>query len=457
MVKKRKTVFFCEECGYENAQWLGKCPQCDNWNTFKEMTVAPAAKGRPARKAKEVADSVRTLSSVELSDKDRLSLGSSELDRVFGGGVVPRTVILFAGEPGIGKSTLLLQTCEEVAKGTSQKVLYVTAEESAEQIRQRSIRLGVAGDDIYVIAETDLDVIIETIKNVKPGLVILDSIQAVSDGAVPSAPGTVTQVREVSSRLGTMAKESGFVLFLIGHVTKDGNLAGPRTLEHMVDVVVYFEGDRYQSLRMVRSVKNRYGSTGEVGIFDMRADGLHQIKNPSSIFLPDEKELSPGRVTTATMEGRRPFMVEVQALTNKTSFNNPLRRAVGVEVNKVSLLLAVIERSLGVELSGFDVFVKAVGGLRLREASCDLALILAVISSYMNRGLSAEVIFVGEVGLGGELRKVQMIEERVKEAERLGFTEIVVPKNSVPKRQISKSKLDVREFGRLEEVYKAYF
>ena len=284
---KKKTVFFCDECGHESAQWLGRCPQCQEWNTFKEMTLVPSKKmdKETAAEKKEAIKNLKPLAQVDVEDKDRISLGSSELDRVFGGGVVPHTTILFAGEPGIGKSTLLLQVCNFAAENSGKSVLYISAEESIEQVRRRSVRLGLNSDNLYVVAETDVDLIEEYIKKVKPGLMVLDSIQAVQDNSLPSSAGTVTQVREVSGRLGQIAKDKGFVLFLIGHVTKDGTLAGPRMLEHMVDVVTYFEGDRYESLRMVRSVKNRYGATGEVGIFEMREDGLHEKILPVFFFL----------------------------------------------------------------------------------------------------------------------------------------------------------------------------
>jgi len=454
---KKKTVFFCDECGYDTAQWLGKCPACESWNSFKEMTITPekGARKKSATSLKDRKAVVTPLNQVLSTAATRVSLGSAEFDRVLGGGVFPATTVLLAGEPGIGKSTLLLQACSHVAKDTGSKIVYVSAEESLEQIKVRSDRLGIEGGNVYCVTEPNLDKVIDTIEDLKPQMVVLDSIQAVFDPGIESSPGSVTQVREVALRLSQYAKENGIVLFLIGHVTKDGVVAGPRTLEHMVDVVVYFEGDRYESLRVVRTVKNRYGSTGEVGIFEMTGVGLQEVTNPSSIFLPDADTISPGRATVAVMEGRRPFLVEVQALTNETSFNNPLRRALGIEVNKISLLLAVMERSLGISFASYDVFLKAVGGLSIRETACDLAIVCAVLSSFKNQGISSRVVIVGELGLGGEIRKVQNCEARIKEAARLGFEKIIVPKKS--KKSTKKQGIDVCEFAHLRELYEHLF
>jgi DNA repair protein RadA/Sms len=430
---KKKKVFFCDECGYDTANWLGKCPQCEAWNSFKEMTITPE-KGTSSRRrvqaTKEKRAALTRLDQVSLSEKARISLGSEEFDRVLGGGVYPRTTVLLAGEPGIGKSTLLLQACGAGMRMPEACLLYVSAEESIDQIRIRSDRLGIAGENIYCVAETDLDMLIDSLDELQPTMVVIDSIQAMSDSALDSSPGSITQVREVALRLSQKAKENGFVLFLIGHVTKDGVLAGPRTLEHLVDVVVYFEGDRYENLRVIRTIKNRYGSTGEVGIFEMTQTGLHEVTNPSSIFLPEAGHARPGCATVAIMEGRRPFLVEVQALTSQTAFNNPLRRALGIEANKIPLLIAVIERTLEISLAGYDIFLKAVGGFSIREAGSDLALAAAILSSFRNKPIAQNCVFIGELGLGGEVRKVKNIEARVKEAARLGFDTAYLPKNS---------------------------
>ncbi|MFH1384015.1 MAG: DNA repair protein RadA [Candidatus Omnitrophota bacterium] len=453
---KKKTVYFCDECGFDSVQWLGKCPQCKSWNTFKEMTITAGDKGRRRIKAASRSkEFIKPLSSIKRYEQERILLDHSELDRVLGGGLYPHTTVLLAGEPGIGKSTLLLQACSTVTETYGKNVIYISAEESLEQIRERAQRLGICSDNIYIVQENNFDEFTQHIQDLQPILVVVDSIQAVFDPAVPSSPGTITQVREVAFKFSQMAKEEGFILFLIGHVTKDGVVAGPRTLEHMVDVVVYFEGDRYQSLRLIRTVKNRYGATGEIGVFEMREEGLRHIANPSSIFLPDGENITPGRVTVAVMEGRRPFLVEVQALTNKTSFNNPLRRALGVELNKVSLLLAVIERSLTLNFAGYDVFIKAVGGLKLQEAACDLSLCLAIISSFTMVTISPQIVVIGEVGLGGEIRKVQRLESRIKEAARLGFKQVVVPKKNL-KEKLTQD-ISVREVGTLADAYDLFF
>ena len=454
---KKKVVYHCDECGFETIQWLGKCPQCGLWNTLKEITVAwkKSGQARTSTHRRSEKQSACALSEIEVPDTQRMLLGSDELDRVLGGGIFPHTTVLIAGEPGIGKSTLLLQVCAAVAEKGEKNVLFISAEESLQQVRERSLRLGIGGENVYVIAETNLELLLEYIQEIKPILVVVDSIQAVHEASIPSPSGTITQVREVAAEMSQLAKTEGFVLFLTGHVTKDGVLAGPRTLEHMVDVVVYFEGDRYQSLRIVRTVKNRYGATGEVGIFEMTKEGLRGVKNPSNIFLPTGEDITPGRTTVAVMEGRRPFLVEIQALTNKTAFNNPLRRSLGVELNKVSLLLAVIERSLKLNLYNYDVFVKAVGGLRLSEAACDLAICLAIISSFRNENIPPQIAVIGEIGLGGEVRKVHMLETRIKEASRLGFKHVLVPKGSHGVEGVHD--ITVREVGTLQEAHDFLF
>jgi len=455
MVKK-KSSYCCTECGYESVQWLGKCPQCGLWNTFEEIFISEGRASSGRTNVLNVSDKKKIipLNKVAAKKQERISVGSEELNRVLGGGVLPETTILFAGEPGIGKSTLLLEVCSAVAKNNTKQVLYISAEESLHQVRERSQRLGINGDNIYVISESDLDLISSYINEIKPLIVIIDSVQAIHDASISSPPGTLSQVRESALRLCQLAKEKGFVLFLIGHVTKEGMLAGPKSLEHLVDTVVYFEGDRYQSLRIIRVMKNRFGSTGEVGIFEMTKEGLSEIKNPSSIFLPENEEITPGRVTASVIEGHRPFLVEVQALTNETPFNNPLRRALGIELNKISLLLAVIERTLRLNLYRYDVFVKAVGGLRLQETASDIAIAVAIISSFKMVSISPHTVVIGELGLGGEVRKVRLIEARIREAARLGFKEVIIPKNNVTHKSFDN--VSVKEIGHLKEIY-AYF
>jgi len=454
---KRKSSYCCTNCGHESIQWLGKCPQCGLWNTFEEIIISEARTSLGRRRSRVISErkKVSPLSNVTIPEQSRFSLGGDEFDRVLGEGVFPETTILLAGEPGIGKSTLLLQVCSSVAQTYGKKVVYISAEESLHQVRERSQRLGIQGDNIYVIAEYDLECIAQYINDIQPSLVVIDSIQAVCEPSVASPPGTLSQVRESALRLCQLAKEKGFILFLIGHVTKDGMLAGPKSLEHLVDTVVYFEGDRYQSLRIVRTIKNRFGSTGEVGIFEMTKEGLTEVKNPSSIFLTEMEEITPGRVTTSVMEGRRPFLVEVQALTNETPFNNPLRRALGIELNKISLLLAVIERTLRLNLYRYDVFVKAVGGLRLVETASDIAIALAIISSFKMVSIPPNVVIVGELGLGGEVRKVQLLEARIKETARLGFKKIIIPKNNFTGKKVEG--VTIKEVGHLKEIYSLFF
>lgn len=455
---KKKIVYFCDECGFDSPQWLGKCPSCEAWNTFKEMTINPGSRGvsRSRTQSKESIQkkSAKPLSSVKVDTGIRLSTGSDEFNRVLGGGLYSATTVLLVGEPGIGKSTLLLQVAGYIANQEKRSVLYVSAEESLTQLRTRAERLNIRGDSILCIAEHDFDGIADVLQKEKPQLIIVDSVQAIADSAIPSSPGTVTQVREITGRLSSYVKQNECILLLIGHVTKDGTLAGPRTLEHMVDVVVYFEGDRYQQLRMVRTIKNRYGSTGEVGLFEMSREGLVDIVNPSDIFLSGQDEITPGRVTVPVMEGERSFVVEVQALTNKSSYNNPLRRSLGVESNKASLLIAVIERSLGITLGAYDVFLKAVGGLRLTDAATDLALVCAIISSYYNVIVPNKHVIIGEVGLSGEIRKVHAIEERVKAADRLGFSDIIIPKNSSTR---CETKANIMRVSHVREIFDLYF
>jgi DNA repair protein RadA/Sms len=455
MVRK-KTTYCCQECGYETPQWLGKCSQCGLWNTFQEVTRETSrSQGKTYVLGVQEKTALKPLVDVDNSSQKRMFLGVQELDRVLGGGIFPHTTVLLAGEPGIGKSTLLLQAAARTAHTGKKPVLFISAEESLMQVRERFARLGLEGDSLYVISETDVEVVKSYIQEVKPSLVIVDSVQALYGSHIPSPPGTLIQVREVSLELCRLAKEQGFVLFLVGHVTKDGVLAGPKSLEHLVDTVLYFEGDRYQSLRLVRTVKNRFGSTGELGIFEMTAQGLTEIANPSEIFLPEGGKTSPGRVTAAIMEGRRPFLVEIQALTNKTSFQMPLRRAVGIELNKISLIIAVIERALSMKLSGVDIFLKVVGGLRLSESAADLAITTAIISSFKECSVPYDVVFVGEVGLSGEIRKVQCIEARIKEAARLGFKKIIVPKNNIKDKPLGS--LVIKEIENLAELYALFF
>jgi len=452
MAKKKEIAYVCDSCGYDSVNWQGKCPGCGEWNSFREIKLDARPGGaRAADRMPNHSDEsrVQRLDEIVLDEKARISLGSAEIDRVMGGGVFPHTTVLLAGEPGIGKSTMLLHVAAHIATEFNKKTVYIAAEESAEQIKARADRLGIDSEHIFILAEQNMDTILSALARIKPVCVIVDSIQAVFSPSIPSVPGTVTQVRDSALLISQSAKEHGFVAFFVGHVTKEGVLAGPRTLEHLVDVVMYFEGDRYQPVRMIRSVKNRYGATGEIGMFEMTAAGLAEITNPSKLFLPDDEEVCSGRVITSVIEGKRPFFVEVQALTNETSFNNPIRRAVGVEVNKVSLLLAVVERALGISLVRHDVFVKVVGGMSVKEPSVDLAIALAVLSSFKDLPVSPRMVVMGELGLGGEVRKVPHAEYRIKEAERLGFERLIVPKRT---KLTEVKKIKVSEIGHVREL-----
>ncbi len=419
----KKKAYFCDECGYDTMQWLGKCPACGSWNTFKEITINTSKKKKYAVD-NSYSDAI-PLNSIGSGSSFRISSGSSELDRVLGGGIVKGGVLLFSGEPGIGKSTILLQTAGYVSSGNG-KVLYVSAEESAPQVKERSIRLGVDAGNIFITPVTEISRIISLVERLKPELVIVDSIQAVYDEEISSSPGSIVQVRESSLKLSAFARNNNLVLFLIGHVTKDGILAGPRMLEHMVDVVLYFEGDRYESYRVIRAVKNRYGMAGEVGFFEMTDKGVVDIVNPSEVFLSSPHSV-PGVALSVVMEGRRPFIAEIQSLVNKTSFNNPVRRVLGSDLNKLSLIVAVLEKKLGIKFFNYDIFLKSLGGIRIVEPAIDLAMASSIFSGYENLIIPKDILFIGEIGLGGEVRNVKFIGERISEAERLNYKAVVIP------------------------------
>ncbi|HZW82138.1 MAG TPA: DNA repair protein RadA [Candidatus Deferrimicrobium sp.] len=422
---KTKTRFFCQQCGYEAPKWLGRCPGCEAWNSFVEEVIQSGTEIRSnAASAKPV-----LLDSIELTSENRTPSGSQELDRVLGGGIVKGSFILVGGDPGIGKSTLLLQVVNHIAK--QECVLYVSGEESPKQIKLRADRLGVKHGKLFLLSETNLDNILGVLDNIKPGLIVVDSIQTIYRNDVQSAPGSVSQIRECTALLMRVAKEKEIPIFLIGHVTKEGTLAGPRMLEHMVDTVLYFEGDRHHSYRILRSVKNRFGATNEIGVFEMVGQGLKEIVNPSDLFLSQTADNSVGAVVTCTMEGTRPLLVEVQALATPTGFGNPRRMATGIDYNRVSLLLAVLEKRVGLHLSQQDVFVNFAGGVKVDEPAVDLAVICAVASSFRDAPLTPKTVVLGEVGLTGEVRGIPQIETRVKEALKLGFKRCIVPKASL--------------------------
>ena len=422
---KAKMIYFCQECGYESAKWMGQCPGCRSWNSFVEEPVVKTASS--GTKAKVVSNAMPTrLSEVSLQEEARMKTDISELDRVLGGGIVQGSLVLVGGDPGIGKSTLLLQVCKVLA-GKDIPVLYISGEESLQQIKMRAERLGTFTKDLMMLCETNLETIEGVIRKMMPKVVIIDSIQTMYKEDISSAPGSVSQVRESTSVLMQLAKGLGITIFIVGHVTKEGVVAGPRVLEHMVDTVLYFEGERHASYRLLRAVKNRFGSTNEIGVFEMRSTGLEQVPNPSEYMLNGRPEGASGSVVSCAMEGTRPILVEIQALVCHTNFNMPRRTAAGTDANRVNLLMAVLEKRLGFKLDSCDAYVNIAGGMRLNEPAMDLAIVCAIISSYKNFEISPKTIIFGEVGLTGEVRAVNMVEQRVLEAKKLGFSVCIVP------------------------------
>ena len=426
---KAKTVFVCSGCGYESAKWLGKCPACNEWNTFYEEKVVSSSNNPSSANGGNKAKAMpRKLKEVEGIEVARTSTGIGELDRVLGGGLVKGSLVLVGGEPGIGKSTLILQLCDKV-QGEG-KVLYISGEESAEQVKIRADRLNINNDELMFLGETNIDNIQEAIFSINPKLVIIDSIQTMYSEEITSAAGTVSQVREITARIMRMCKDNGITTIIIGHVTKDGNIAGPRVLEHMVDTVLYLEGERYFSYRILRSVKNRFGSTNEVGMFEMKNEGMIEITNPSSILISERNDNPAGSVIVASMEGTRPLLVELQALTTPSVFGIPKRTANGIDYNRLAVLIAVIEKRAGIALGGQDVYLNVVSGIKIAEPAIDLGVVLACTSSYKNVSIPQDVVVIGEVGLTGEVRAVNMIEKRIKEAEKLGFKKIIIPESN---------------------------
>ena len=425
MEKSRaKTVFVCQQCGREELKWLGRCPACQEWNSFVEMTVAATT---PTIRSSGPFSPPQELSAVEIDTEERSPLPLTEFNRVLGGGVVPGSLVLMGGEPGIGKSTLLLQVAA-VAAGTRGRVVYVTGEETLRQIKLRAQRLGIEGNDLFLLSETDLNVILEQVEQLQPGLVIVDSIQTACLPELEGAPGSITQVRQCTLRLMQWAKSGGVPVFVTGHVTKEGAIAGPRVLEHIVDVVLYLEGEQFSAYRLLRCVKNRYGSTNEIGVFEMKEKGLIEVENPSNAFISQRGSEAIGSVVVPVLEGSRPLLVEIQALTNPTSFGLPRRTANGVDFNRLLLVTAVLTRRLGFKLGNQDIMVNVTGGLRIGEPAADLGIALAVASSFRDAGIDPHLVAVGEVGLSGELRAVPQLERRVSEAARLGFKRCLVPK-----------------------------
>lgn len=424
---KRETRYICQECGYESLKWLGRCPGCDKWNSMIEEVLALEKKSLSKVYPKEAPV---PLAQVDMSVEERYSTQIGEFDRVLGGGVVPGSLILVGGDPGIGKSTLLLQVAEELSRKQG-KTLYVSGEESVKQIRLRSLRMKTDSEDLWIVSENDIEIIEQYIDNIKPNFVMIDSIQTVYYSQLQSAPATVSQVRECTGQLMRIAKTSQIPIFIVGHVTKEGVIAGPRVLEHIVDTVLYFEGDRHQTYRILRAVKNRYGSTNELGIFEMEDNGLREVINPSEVFLAERKADVAGSVVLCTMEGTRPILVEIQALVSPTYFGVPRRMSSGIDYDRVSLILAVLEKRIGMNLSNQDVYINVAGGIKIEEPAADLGVIVALASSFRDVPVYPKMMVAGEVGLVGEVREISHLQNRLREALRLGFKRCVIPKHNI--------------------------
>ena len=425
---KEKVIYYCQSCGAESSKWMGQCPGCKEWNTLVEEVVS-SKKGARSVNRQEIKAKVTKLKDIETTKEERIRTKIGELDRVLGGGIVSGSMILVGGDPGIGKSTLLLQVCKHLADD-GRKILYVSGEESLQQIKIRAERIGKFTDSLSLLCETNLDIIGEIVKREMPEIVVIDSIQTMYNENVASAPGSVSQVRESTGTLMQMAKGLGIAFFIIGHVTKEGVVAGPRVLEHMVDTVLYFEGDRHAAYRILRGVKNRFGSTNEIGVFEMRSAGLKEVENPSEFMLGGKPEGASGSVVACSMEGTRPILLEVQALVCHSNFGIPRRTAAGTDFNRVNLLMAVLEKRVGLQMGACDAYVNIAGGIKMNEPAIDLGIVLALVSSYKNRPIDEKTICFGEVGLSGEVRAVNMAEQRVLEAKKLGFSTCILPEVS---------------------------
>lgn len=442
IVAKIKTVFVCQSCGYEAYKWAGKCPSCNEWNTFQEEIVDK----QKSKVASQVIESkVEKLVDVEIDKEDRVYTGSQELDRVLGGGIVKGSLILVGGEPGIGKSTLLIQVANKLGN-SDLKVLYIAGEESSKQIKLRANRLNLKSNNLYILPESNLDIIKEGLNKISPDILIVDSIQTTFTPTLSSTPGSMSQVKEVTHTLMQMAKERGIATFIVGHVTKEGAIAGPKVLEHMVDTVLYLEGEKFHSYRILRAVKNRFGSTNEIGMFEMREIGLVEVEDPSLFLLSGRPESASGSVVVPTMEGTRPMLVEIQSLISPTIFGVPRRAAMGIDYNRVILMIAVLEKKVGYPLQNSDAYVNIVGGIQSKEPAMDLGIISSIASSFRDIPIKSETIVMGEVGLTGEVRTVSFIEKRLKEASKLGFKTAIIPKIN-KKDLLDKSKLNIKTIG----------
>lgn len=455
MSKKVKTQFECQHCGYISPRYLGKCPQCNSWNSLVEEKIENKSDRRSRTTLTGQKMQPTKLNEVVPRKEPRVKTKMEELNRVLGGGVVPGSMVLLGGDPGIGKSTLLLQVSQQLA-ATGGTVLYVSGEESAEQIKMRAERLGAINDEFYLYGETDMHDIRQAIEKIQPSYVVIDSIQTMTQPDITSAAGSVSQVRETTAELLKIAKTNGIAIFIVGHVTKEGSIAGPRMLEHMVDTVLYFEGEQHQNFRILRAVKNRFGSTNEIGIFEMREGGLYEVANPSQVFLEERLAGATGSAIVVAMEGTRPILVEIQALVTPTMFGNAKRTTTGLDFNRVSLIMAVLEKRAGLLLQNQDAYLKAAGGVKLNEPAIDLATAISIASSYKEKGTSATECFIGEIGLTGEIRRVTSIEQRVKEVQKLGFKKVYIPKNNLASWKPPKD-IEVVGVATLEEALRKVF
>lgn len=453
--KTSKGIFICQICGYQNPKWLGKCPGCGEWQTMVEEIPSDVKPTGFSPYEWESSPRPQSIDNIDIADEQRLSTHIEELDRVLGGGVVPGSITLIGGDPGIGKSTLVLQALSNLSVGGIQ-VLYVSGEESAKQIKMRGDRINTQSKNLYVVTETSLEKIFQILRELKPGVLAIDSIQTIYTADLESAPGSIGQVRETAGRLMALSKKTGVPIFLIGHVTKDGAIAGPRILEHMVDTVLYFEGDRGHPFRVLRAVKNRFGSTNEIGVFEMGSYGLKQVLNPSELFLSERPLDVPGSVVVASIEGSRPILVELQALVTSSSLGVPRRTVIGLDYNRVSLLIAIVEKKVGLNLMGRDIFLNVAGGVRVEEPAVDLGTVTAIVSSFKEKPVPSKTVVMGEVGLAGEIRAVNQIEMRVAEASKMGFIRLILPKNNLSRLE-SKTSMELIGVATIKEALKRIF
>ncbi len=453
MKKQPKIIYACRECGHRVPKWMGRCPECGEWESIGEETVRPARGGAAGSVGAAGYQSPVPIDAVSIDGEERVATGMEEFDRVLGGGIIPGSLVLIGGDPGIGKSTLLMQVLHRLS-GAGRRVLYVSGEESVRQLKMRSLRLATMSPNLLVVSEIDVEAILAMTGSEKPDALVIDSIQTMYTADAASAPGSITQVREATMKLMAMAKHSGVPVFLVGHVTKDGAIAGPRIMEHMVDTVLYFEGDRNHGFRILRAVKNRFGSTNEIGVFEMKEAGLAEVANPSEAFLSERAKNAPGSVVTACMEGSRPILVELQALLSTTGYATPRRTVLGLDYNRVSLLMAVLEKKLGLNVAGLDLFMNVAGGVKISEPAVDLGIVSAVASSFLDRPVPEGMLLLGEVGLTGEIRGISHLPARIMEIGKMGFSRCIVPVNS--KKQVARSEgvelIGIRRLGEVMEI-----